>query len=220
MSKRKPCGRPIKGGGECTYTRMSGKQRCAWHWLAGQSSDVQADHARVRLRLAEGEHLARVKAADCPPGERWCAGCQSFVPLFYTTGSRCKACSSMASHERRLEQVYGIDGAEYERIFRVQGGRCAICRNRPASIRFAVDHDHESGQVRGILCKRCNHDLLGGAHDDIELLYRALEYLLFPPAEHARPIERHLVLAALNRRLALREILRAETAFTTEPPPF
>ena len=64
----------------------------------------------------------------------------------------------------------------------LQGGRCAICRGLPRKNRLAVDHSHdESLAVRGLLCKRCNHDLLGAAHDSIELLKAAIEYLTNPP---------------------------------------
>lgn len=187
MSRAKPCPKPI-GTETCGRPKMKGKQSCVWHWLLRQSSDLQASWAHHRFADWEERHeprRARVPAAEWPEGERWCAGCQHFVPMFYVTGSRCKACASMASHAGRLEKTYGIDAAEYDRIFRLQGGRCAICRNRPASKRFAVDHDHSTGEVRGILCKRCNHDLLGGAHDGVELLWRAIGYLLFPPAQRA-----------------------------------
>lgn len=223
------CGRPIpaakSGTGkpeECLLPRMKGKQRCVWHWLLAQSSDVQASYSEARLARSEDKPFrARVPEAEWPDGHRWCAHCQSFVPLFYVTGSRCKACSSMAAHERRVEGVYGITASEYNRIFRdVQGGRCAICLNRPASIRYAVDHDHQTGEVRGVLCKRCNHDLLGGAHDDVEMLYRALEYLLFPTAQHATRPTREQVWEALSGRLDLRAQLAAPRRAEPMPAPF
>lgn len=47
---------------------------------------------------------------------------------------------------------------------------------------MAVDHDHKTGMVRGILCARCNHDILGHARDEIEFFERAIEYLKSPPA--------------------------------------
>ena len=182
----KPCPKPV-GTDTCGRPKMKGKQSCVWHWLLRQSSDVQASYARARVEAAaDNAFVARVPKKDWPTGERWCAGCQTFVPAFYVTGSRCKACASMASHAARLEKTYGIDEAEYARIWELQGGRCAICRNRPATIRFAVDHDHQTEDVRGILCKRCNHDLLGGAHDSVAMLWRAIEYLLFPPATRGR----------------------------------
>jgi hypothetical protein len=216
VSKAKPCPK-----NHCGRPKMKGKQSCLYHWLLRQSSDVQAAHARARLEAWGDEPtIARVKPSEWPDGERWCAGCQSYVPLFYVTGSRCKACASMASHASRLESTYGIDAAEYERIFKLQGGRCFICRNRPASKRFAVDHDHQTGDVRGILCKRCNHDLLGGAHDGVALLWRAIGYLLFPPAQFDERPQPGVVIAALRAQL---EAIEAEARPSLpEPvaPPF
>lgn len=204
MAKVRPC----KKG--CGYPALKGKQFCLWHWLMRQSSDVQAIYAQKRLATFQGSweyhvagaHIARKPKSEWPDGERWCAGCQSFVPLFYTSGSRCKACASMAAHASRVEKTYGITAEEYDELYRRQGGRCAICRNASRSIRFAVDHNHQTGEVRGLLCKRCNHDLLGAGHDDVLLLFQAIEYLLFPPArDHGfTPTPDH-VLAQLREHL-------------------
>lgn len=227
--KRKPCGRQTKFG-VCPYERAPGKQRCQWHVLASSSSDVQAAAARRRREFYLGIHLgpqARVPEAEWPAGERWCAGCQSFVPLWYCSGSQCKACKSMAAHAKRLEKTYGIDAAEYDRLYRLQGGRCAICRNESRSIRFAVDHDHQTGAVRGLLCKRCNHDLLGGGHDSIDLLWRAISYLMFPPAQMycppggTEPLPTdEAVLAALREHLVVRAQATAPRLPEPQEPPF
>ena len=167
----------------CPRQPYGNKRRCGWHWVALQPADVQAKFARARLAQApEGQYRKRVPAAECPDGARWCAGCQSFVPLFYTSGSRCRACASAASHAAGIEKRFGIDADEYARLLALQGGRCAICRARPRSKRLAVDHDHQTGAVRGLCCKRCNHDLLGAAHDDVELLRRAIADLEAPPS--------------------------------------
>ena len=63
-----------------------------------------------------------------------------------------------------------------------QGGGCAICGNLPKKSKFAVDHDHKTGLIRGILCLICNHKLLAGARESIAILYKALDYLTNPPA--------------------------------------
>lgn len=160
---------------------MKGRQTCGWHWVAKQPITVQLDAAAARLRNRTGPPIARIPAAQWPPGCRWCSGCQSWVPLFYARGSRCVACSSKASHAGMIEKTYGITAAEYDRLFLLQGGRCAICRQRPGKKRFAVDHDHATGQVRGLCCARCNHDLLGAAHDSVEILQAAVGYLEAPP---------------------------------------
>jgi hypothetical protein len=222
VSKAKPCPKMIHGQPtvQCGRPKMKGKQACLYHWLLRQSSDVQAAYARARLAAwGEAPTIPRVKIADCPEGERWCAGCQSFVPLFYTSGSRCKACVSMAAHARRLEQVYDIDAAEYERLHELQGRRCAICRNQSRTIRLAVDHDHKTGAVRGLLCKRCNHELLGAGHDSVEILWRAIGYLLFPPAQNDLfPLPGEIVEALKAHLEAGSQPVNKPVEDTVEPP--
>ena len=50
---------------------------------------------------------------------------------------------------------------------------------------LALDHDHKTGAVRGYLCQRCNHDLLGAAYDNVDILRAAVRYLETPPADGA-----------------------------------
>lgn len=83
-----------------------------------------------------------------------------------------------------LQQNYGITLKEYEVLLEAQGGLCAICRQAESQIHYktgipknlAVDHDHVSGVVRGLLCGGCN-SLLGAANDDLDRLQAAIEYL-------------------------------------------
>lgn len=74
-----------------------------------------------------------------------------------------------------LRRKYGITNGEYERILDSQGGVCAICK-RTGRKRLAVDHDHRSGMVRGLLCWRCNKHLISNFRDP-ERFYSAAEYL-------------------------------------------
>lgn len=71
------------------------------------------------------------------------------------------------SRDRRLKNKFGMSIEDYEKQFGAQGGVCKICKNTeraltPAGVprNLAVDHHHESGQVRGLLCHSCNF-LLG-----------------------------------------------------------
>lgn len=79
---------------------------------------------------------------------------------------------------------YGITPTEYDDMLARQGRGCAICTRVPGTgqPRLAVDHDHVTGIVRGLLCARCNHDLLGIFGDDPQFYMRAEEYLNDPPA--------------------------------------
>ena len=88
-----------------------------------------------------------------------------------------------AARRGRLRRTYDITPEEYDEILARQGGRCAICRKKPGAVAFAVDHDHRTNKVRGLLCPvRCNHDLLGRRDQDPELFLRAYQYLTNPPA--------------------------------------
>lgn len=73
---------------------------------------------------------------------------------------------------------YGISEADYQRRHEVQGGKCLLCRRPPPKgKRLVVDHDHATGKVRGLLCKRCNTGL-GFFHDSPSLAIRMALYLL------------------------------------------
>ena len=79
--------------------------------------------------------------------------------------------------DRKLRREYGITLEEYRDRLRSQGYRCAICGTDDAGWRdFDVDHDHETGMVRGILCSGCN-TLLGRARDSVRILLAAAHYL-------------------------------------------
>lgn len=78
----------------------------------------------------------------------------------------------------RLGNKYGITADEYTRMVAAQGGGCAICGATECDDgrRLHVDHCHETGKVRGLLCAACNHGL-GKFRDSPLLLRRAVEYL-------------------------------------------
>lgn len=76
-----------------------------------------------------------------------------------------------------LKRKFGITLEEYEELFDTQGGVCFICGQPCSSGRsLAVDHDHSTGKVRGLLCGACNTGI-GKLQDDPELLRKAAEYL-------------------------------------------
>ena len=78
--------------------------------------------------------------------------------------------------ENHLKTKYGISLADYEAMLRRQRGRCGICKRRPGKRRLCVDHDHKTGQVRGLLCGRCNSGN-GFYQDDPRLTRAATAYL-------------------------------------------
>jgi len=77
---------------------------------------------------------------------------------------------------------YGLTPEQYWALYEAQGGVCYICERATGKVRrLAVDHDHQTGYVRGLLCKPCN-SILAHARDDVQFLQRAVWYLSYPPA--------------------------------------
>lgn len=83
---------------------------------------------------------------------------------------------------RKLRIKYGISPKEYEEMHEKQKGVCHICF-KPSKTksgvdkRLSIDHDHQTGGVRGLLCSKCNLGL-GLFEDNPELLKKAGEYLI------------------------------------------
>ena len=97
--------------------------------------------------------------------------------------SRCIKCSNELNRQKisqRTRQTrYGISEVEYNELFKEQEGKCAICGLHQSNQKrgMSVDHDHKTGQIRGLLCNNCNR-CLGLLHDDPTLLRKAEEYLI------------------------------------------
>lgn len=96
------------------------------------------------------------------------------------------------SREYNLKRLYGIDIAKYDELLALQEHRCAVCLKHEDefTVRLAVDHNHKTGEIRGLLCRYCNHRLVG-RHTDGELIQRVADYLkqgtgLIAPAKKRR----------------------------------
>lgn len=88
-----------------------------------------------------------------------------------------RSTSNQGSRHYHLIGRYGIGAAEVEALIQIQGGVCAVCKRRPPT---QVDHDHQTGVVRGVLCDGCNGGL-GHFRDDPALIRRAIDYLKNQP---------------------------------------
>ncbi len=71
---------------------------------------------------------------------------------------------------------YGVTQKQYDKMFNNQNGVCKICNLSSNKEQLSVDHDHESGFVRGLLCRRCNR-ILGMVKDEPLLLESMVMYL-------------------------------------------
>lgn len=93
---------------------------------------------------------------------------------------RCEDCRN-ASKSYRLQRKYGITLEEYWELLKSQDFKCASCGDFASDLsdswpRFPVDHDHDTGEVRGILCPHCNI-AFGHLKEDVERVQKLLHYI-------------------------------------------
>lgn len=143
--------------------------------------------------------VARPLCPDCETTHKWCPSCgYALVHLGFTVDPRtrdglegccrqCKGRTAKARRERtyrydpsaaRVSKMlarYGMRQDDWDARVIAQGGRCAICETPTADLH--IDHCHQSGAVRGLLCPPCNKGL-GHFRDNLDRLVSAASYLM------------------------------------------
>ena len=118
---------------------------------------------------------------EVPERHKYCPRCDEIKPYseWHKNSKQsgglagyCKKCRSELGRVGHLKRTFGLTPDELGALIQGQGGTCAICDGPPQHI----DHDHETGKVRGVLCGPCNMGL-GQFGDDPERLSRASRYL-------------------------------------------
>lgn len=140
----------------------------------------QAADAYRRKRARAGMTVRQTVAV--PDGFKACSLCHQVKSIddFHVARTQpkgrncyCKPCRSQLERTKRFLREYGLTEQALVELIELQNGVCAICQYRPAE---HVDHDHVTGEVRGVLCFPCNA-ALGHFKDRIDLLMRAASYL-------------------------------------------
>ena len=116
----------------------------------------------------------------------WCKECTNAYTRAYVKsehGAARKKAAQDAYNARNpdyfLTRNYGLKPGEYAEMVKTQGGQCAVCKTaKPGGTgkRWCVDHDHETGKVRGLLCTHCNMGI-GQLGDDPDRLRAAAAYI-------------------------------------------
>ena len=92
---------------------------------------------------------------------------------------RCKICTNKCRADNWLKSEYGLTREQYNNILFHQYYCCAICGcvlDMSEATKSCVDHNHKTGEVRGILCWKCNVGI-GHLKEDIKILKGAIKYL-------------------------------------------
>lgn len=165
--------------------------RCRECLLSREPMDRQIAAAFLRRKLSievNGGEIPIVKRELWPEGRRWCSGCQSYrrydqprrgIKLDVKPGhTKCRPCEVSS----RRKQTYGLTPKQDAQL----GTECSICGRSQRFQSLAVDHDHATGKVRGKLCYRCNHLVIGPAEfgwTPLDYFRKVVQYLEEPPAQ-------------------------------------
>lgn len=153
------------------------KAQRAEQYQRRRSADPDAMRAKGR-EIARRHFEARRDEINARKRERYAAD-----PETHRERSRRFArMNPEATMDKQYQRYYGLTLAEYEAMVAARGGLCDIC-HRPESMtlrgkrkRLSVDHDHDTGAVRGLLCSACNR-ALGWLGDDPARVAEAAAYL-------------------------------------------
>ena len=134
------------------------------HWKGGKEASKVRAREKYVAKLADPIEHEKLKAAD---RARYAARVAEDA-----------AAETLRTYIRKLRTRYKVDGRpmtldDYNAFSTKQNGLCAICKRHK---KLHIDHDHETGNVRGLLCSPCN-TTLGRAGDNEEGLMRFVSYL-------------------------------------------
>ena len=119
--------------------------------------------------------LSELNAVPQKQGKYWAAKCKNCWNKYYTERNK-RIYDPVKERDRALRKNFGITLEEYTEIYNSQGGECAIC-NQPSDEALHLDHNHTTGDNRGLLCRACNHSL-GLLKEDMQTIMNMYEYLM------------------------------------------
>ena len=104
----------------------------------------------------------------------WCRDCRKLYYQKYDKEYYWK--NKLKIQNKGIEKRYNITLEQYDQMFEQQNGNCVICGLPELMCRLSVDHNHKTGEIRSLLCRKCNL-LVGNIENNKELLKRIFNYL-------------------------------------------
>jgi len=185
-----PAGRPGALGGHregCAvregHTGGAGQKcyGCRMMYLGRKDNEVflgpMNDHPHYDCKLTPAEHEPIKRSGR---GHR--PGCAVAEGHTFGKAKVCSACALARDDAGKvrastIRRRFGVTTEQYDEMLARQNGGCAICgKTNPNGHRLAIDHNHRSGKVRGLLCRNCN-SAIGQLLDSPELIRKAADYV-------------------------------------------
>ena len=130
-------------------------------------------------KCEETKHIVEFKIFSKGEISEYCKLCYEFDPNETREGWARYSNQPTEHREKQLKRNFNITLEDYNEMFARQEGKCAICKihQKYLKVTLAVDHNHSTGKVRGLLCSNCNTGL-GHFKENPNLFDRAKEYLV------------------------------------------
>lgn len=131
---------------------------------------------RTCFRCKETKPLTEYWRSNVDYYQRECKACTKARKAGWWRTPEGKRCSA----NTKLKSRFGVTMEQYESMLEKVGGKCEICGAKPEentmSHRIGIDHCHDTGAIRGLLCKPCNTGI-AAFKDDEQILLNAIQYL-------------------------------------------
>lgn len=159
-------------GGNCSWCARANCAARDGREFTGHTSKILANTARAAANASGAKTYVPPKPCKNGHSLRWVAS------------TNCVECNSDQQIKRkeiakttRIKKLYGLDAEAHEKLFQDQGRACAICRTEFEQRRLIhIDHCHDTGVVRGLLCQPCNQGI-GLLRHNPTILIRAVGYI-------------------------------------------
>lgn len=119
----------------------------------------------------------KIKEKKAKYNKEWREKNREHVVEYYTEKNKTDKAKD-GKYQSKIKKNFGLSLDEYNKMFEAQNGRCKICDRHQSEFnyRLGVDHNHTTGQIRGLLCKSCN-SVIGYINDDSNIAKKMAEYL-------------------------------------------
>ncbi len=186
---------------KCNTEKEDSQFRVYKTYTAGLCIQCENEYKKDWRRFRQKDNKFYERERLLQEGKNRCVRCEEIKPLdefnksnHVKTGyhNTCKSCQSVRNRQALVKKLYDVTLDDLHLHLENHEWKCNICGSDIRHKKQCVDHDHDTGQFRGILCDACNRGM-GLLKDDPNTLLYALSYL----KDHGKVITDHLKLREL-----------------------